>query len=58
MDDPHPDLSAELSEGSRLAKLLVEHLLRMGAGACTLPVVVEDESYEVIVRHKPVKEEG
>lgn len=36
------------------AKQLVEHLRENRAREMTVPVVIEDETYEVIVRHKPV----
>ncbi len=51
------ELTAELAGGKRLATALVEHLIRMGAAAGTVPVWVEDQRYEVEVRIVPVKKE-
>jgi hypothetical protein len=44
MDDPHA-----------LARQLAQHLIDMGAAACEIPVIIEDERYVVAVRHEPVK---
>jgi hypothetical protein len=36
------------------ARELVEHLRESVAAKITLPVVIEDEAYEVIVQHNPL----
>lgn len=49
------DLQHELENGQLLAAALVEHMNLMGsASEATIPVIVEDEKWEVTVRHKPV----
>lgn len=48
------ELKDELNEGKDAATRVVEHLLRMGADRGTIPVIVDDEKYEVEVRHVPV----
>lgn len=49
------ELKAELSEGDKRARALVEHVVYgMGASECALLVIVDDETFEVIVQHKPV----
>jgi hypothetical protein len=58
-DEEHEaELSGELDEGGKAALALVEHLIRMGAGNCTIPIIIADELYEVTVQHKPVQPEG
>jgi hypothetical protein len=50
-------LSEELNEGTNIAKMLVEHVLfTMGAAGAVIPVLLNDEKYEVSVTHIPVKE--
>jgi hypothetical protein len=56
-DEDEDELRRELDEGGKAALALVEHLIRMGAGNCTIPIIVADELYEVTVQHKPVQPE-
>lgn len=49
-DKAEQELAAEVETGRRAATAVVEHLHRMGAGAATIPVTVDGDAYEVIVR--------
>lgn len=48
------ELDEDLDYGKELARLLVRHMDAMGAGGCTIPVIFRDETYEVVVRQKPI----
>jgi hypothetical protein len=48
------DLDLELEEGQTAAKRLARHLANMGGSAAFLTVWVDDEKYDVEVRHVPV----
>ncbi len=50
-------LDQEIAEGRRLAKELVEHILRMGSAGARIPILIADESYVVSVKHIPVTPE-
>lgn len=60
MENPEPDeeLNEELRSGREAAKQLVRHLQCMGAAAVTIPMLVDDEKFEIIVRHVPVEPIG
>jgi len=49
------DLKEELDEGERAAHALAEHLRKMGAAKATIPVIIDDEKYEVVVTYVPVE---
>lgn len=40
----------ELESGKFLAETLVEHLIKMGAGGCIIPVNVKGKGFEVSIR--------
>lgn len=50
------ELNEELDYGKELARLLVRHMDAMGAGGCTIPIILRDETYEVTVKRKPITE--
>lgn len=53
------ELNEKLQNGRNPARQLVEHLLHeMGASSCTIPVIYNDEQYDVSIRHVPVKPES
>lgn len=41
-------------EVAKATRLLVAHLLSMGASSAKIPVVVNDETYLVTVHHVPI----
>jgi len=52
------ELNYELNAGKRLAKALVEHVKRMGANECKIPVddhivFVKAKRLEILLRQKP-----
>jgi hypothetical protein len=52
------ELEEQLEHGSNLAKQLVEHMrYEMNADAGMIPVFLEDERYEISIKHVPVKPE-
>lgn len=51
------ELQDALDNGNHHAVELARHLIEMGAAAATLPVWIDDERYEVVVKHVPVKPE-
>ena len=46
------ELNEQPEEGHALALALVDHLARMGAACCTIPITDRAVEYEVIVRPK------
>lgn len=53
-DEANREISDELERGDVAARMLVEHLLCMGASSSVIPVIVADEKFEVTVRRVPV----
>ena len=46
-NDEQQDLDGELNDGKKAAILLVEHVQRMGAANCAIPVIVDGELWDV-----------
>ena len=51
------EINTELNTGKRAANDLVNHLLAMGAGACSIPVTVDGKQFEVVVKPADIKTE-
>lgn len=51
------ELDESLADGKRIATALCEHVREMGASDMEIAILIEDERYEVKVRHKPVVDE-
>lgn len=49
-------MNEDLDERNAAAKALAEHLIESGAAMCVVPVIINDEKFEITVKRIPVSE--